>query len=77
VLSVRSTFWMLGGAAGLVVIGLIARGFGVPAAWYVSAAVIALAAPGYLVLGRVARRISLPASFEPIAVAPGKMISGP
>jgi MFS family permease len=78
VLSVRSTFWTLGGAAGLVVIGLIARNFGVPMAWYVSAAVIALAAPGYLVLGRVARRITLlPETLEVMTVAPGKVISGP
>jgi MFS family permease len=77
VLSVRSTFWTFGGATGLVVIGLIARRFGVPVAWFVSAAVIALAAPGYLVLGRVARRIALPESLDVVAVAPGKVISGP
>lgn len=77
VLSVRSTFWTLGGAAGLVVIGLIARTFGVPMAWYVAAAVIGLAAPGYLLLGRVARRIALPESLEVVAVTPGKVITGP
>jgi MFS family permease len=77
VLSVRSTFWTLGGAAGLSVIGLIARTFGIPTAWYVSAAVIALAAPGYLVLGRVARTITLPESLDVVAVAPGKVVSGP
>jgi MFS family permease len=77
VLSVRSTFWTFGGAAGLVTIGLLARGFGVPAAWYVSAAIVALAAPGYLLLGRVARRITLPESIAPIAIASGKVVSGP
>jgi hypothetical protein len=60
-----------------VTIGLVARGSGVPAAWFVSAAVVALAAPGYLLLGRVARRISLPESVEPFAVAPAKVVSGP
>ena len=77
VLSVRSTFWTFGGAAGLMAIGLLARGFGVPVAWYVSAAVLALAAPGYLLLGHVARRIPLPETAEPIVVVPGKVVSGP
>jgi len=76
VLSVRSTFWTLGGAAGLIAIGLIARNAGIPVGWYVSAAVIALAAPGYLLLGRVARRIALPESLDVVAVTPGKVITG-
>jgi len=57
-LSVRSTFFTLGGAAGLVTIGLVGRTAGVPAAWAVSAAVFATIVPGYLLLERVARRIS-------------------
>jgi MFS family permease len=77
VLSVRSTFWTFGGAAGLVAIGLVARGFGVPVAWFVSAAVLALAAPGYLLLGHVASRVTLPETAEPIVVGPGKLVSGP
>jgi MFS family permease len=77
VLSVRSTFWTFGGAAGLVTIGLLARGYGVPVAWFVSASVLALAAPAYLLLARVARRITLPETEEPIVIAPGKVVSGP
>jgi MFS family permease len=57
-LSVRSTFFTLGGAAGLVTIGLVGRAAGVPTAWAVSAALFALIVPGYLLLERVARRIS-------------------
>jgi MFS family permease len=56
VLSVRAMFFTLGGAAGLVCIGLVARDFGIPAAWLVSATVLALTAPGFLILGRLARR---------------------
>ncbi len=56
VLSVRSAFFTFGGAAGLVVIGLVARGAGIPVAWAASAAVFALTLPGFLVLGHVARR---------------------
>jgi len=55
VLSVRSAFFTLGGATGLVTIGLVARGAGIPAAWAASAAVFALTLPAFLVLGRVAR----------------------
>ena len=54
VLSVRSTFFTLGGAAGLLVLGLVGRLKGIAAAWTVSATILALAAPGYLALGRVA-----------------------
>jgi len=57
VLSVRSTFFTLGGASGLVVLGLVARHVGIPAALTASATVFALTAPGFLVLGRVARRV--------------------
>jgi MFS family permease len=62
VLSVRSTFMTLGGATGLVAIGLVARGFGVPLAWAVSAAVFAFTAPVYLRLGRLAAAPPAPAT---------------
>ena len=75
VLSVRSTFFTLGGATGLVSLGLVARHFGIPAAWAVSATLFLLMAPGYLVLGRVARRV---AGGEPapavVAVVPSKVL---
>jgi len=56
---VRSTFFTLGGATGLLAMGLVARGMGIPVAWAVSAAVVALMAPGYLALGRVARQVAV------------------
>jgi len=52
VLSVRTMSWTLGGACGLVVIGLVARTWGIPPALLISAAVLALMAPGYAALGR-------------------------
>jgi MFS family permease len=61
-LSVRSTFFTLGGAAGLVLIGLVGRAAGVPTAWAVSAAVFAAIVPGYLLLERVSRRVSTAAT---------------
>ena len=61
-LSVRSTFFTLGGAVGLVAIGLVGRAAGVPVAWAVSGAVFAAIVPGYLLLERVARRISTAAT---------------
>lgn len=54
VLSVRSMFATLGGAVGLVAIGVAARAHGIPTAWAISAAVILLVAPGFVVLGRLA-----------------------
>ena len=59
VLSVRSTFFTLGGATGLLAMGQVARGMGIPVAWAASAAVLALMAPGYLFLGRIARRVAV------------------
>jgi MFS family permease len=53
VLSIRSMVGTLGGGAGLVVIGLVARDHGIPAAWGVSAALFLLTAPAYLLLGRL------------------------
>ena len=61
-LSVRSTFFTLGGAAGLVTIGLVGRAHGVPTAWAVSAVLFAAIVPGYLLLERVARRVSTAAT---------------
>jgi MFS family permease len=64
VLSVRSMFSTLGGALGLVTMGLIARAHGIPAAWTACALVLAVVAPGFVVLGRltVARRTTVPAA---------------
>lgn len=56
VLSVRSMAFTFGGSAGLIALGLVARGFGIPAAWLCSAAIIGLTLPGYLLLGRAAQR---------------------
>jgi MFS family permease len=56
-LSVRSTFFTLGGALGLVTLGLLARSQGIPVAWGVAAALFALTALGCLGLGRVAARV--------------------
>jgi MFS family permease len=66
VLSAVSMFGTLGGAVGLMTLGLVARGYGIPAAWWCSAVVFAMVAPGFLLLGRVARRTPAPA----IAVVP-------
>jgi MFS family permease len=59
VLSVRTMSWTLGGAIGLVVIGLAARTWGIPSALLVSASVVALTAPGYLALGRAGAAAAL------------------
>jgi MFS family permease len=74
VLSVRSTFITLGGAAGLLSIGLVARHRGIPAAFTVSALLFACAAPGFLLLGRVARRAAPgPVPVEAMAAAATKV----
>jgi predicted MFS family arabinose efflux permease len=59
VLSIRSTFFTLGGASGLMTLGLLARSHGIPVAWLVSAAIQVLLAAGYLALGRVARGVAV------------------
>jgi hypothetical protein len=59
-------FSTLGGAIGLGVLGLVARAYGIPSAWWCSAMVFALAAPGFIILGRLAAHT--PAL--PIAAAP-------
>ena len=53
VLSLRTMAFTCGGAVGLVVIGLVARGFGIPAAWFGAAIVMALAAPLFLRIDRL------------------------
>jgi MFS family permease len=68
VLSVRSTVVLFGASIGLLTIGLVARSSGMPAAFAVSAALFALAAPGFLVLGRVANRRAA-AGVAPLGVA--------
>jgi MFS family permease len=68
VLSVRSTVVLFGASVGLLSIGLVARTFGMPAAFGVSAALFALGAPGFLVLGRVAGRRAA-AGVVPLGVA--------
>jgi MFS family permease len=57
-LSVRSAFFTLGGAGGLLLIGLVAREAGIPLAWGLSAFLLAAVAPGFLLAGRVARHTS-------------------
>lgn len=56
VLSVRSMSFTLGGATGLICLGLVARAADIPTAWLCSTAVLALTVPGFLVLGRAAQR---------------------
>lgn len=64
VLSIRSAFLTFGGAAGLIVLGLVARAHGIPAAWGLSALVLLVAAPGYLLLGRAATLAVPPLAIE-------------
>jgi len=75
VLSVRSMFFTLGGGAGLLSIGLVARGFGIPAAWLVSATVLVLSAPGYLVLQRLVQRTAVDLTRIGVATPPTKVTS--
>ena len=81
VLSVRSTFFTLGGASGLLTLGLVARDAGIPRAWAIEAVLFALVAPLYLVLGRLAGRVpagepavgptvAVPAKVAPPSVEP-------
>ena len=55
---------------GLVIIGLVARGYGIPSAWLCSAAFFAVTAPGFLLLGRIAARTPLPEVVVPPALRP-------
>jgi DHA3 family tetracycline resistance protein-like MFS transporter len=69
VLSVRSTFFTFGGAAGLLCIGLVGRSFGLPAAFAASAVVFVFVAAGFAALGHAARGVVVPVpSAEPIGV---------
>jgi len=74
VISVRSACIMLGGALGLVTIGLVARRFGLQAAMGVSAAVFLLVAPGFVLLGRAARRVAAEEAIaEPVPAVATKV----
>lgn len=68
VLSVRSMSWTFGGAAGLIVAGLLARTAGLTPAWLVMGAALLTVAPGYLVLGRLAlgRRLAGSTDESPV-----------
>jgi predicted MFS family arabinose efflux permease len=68
VLSVRSMAFTLGGGIGLVCLGLVARGQGIPAAWGVAAACLLVSAPGFLLLGGGRRAEMPPAAAVPEAV---------
>jgi predicted MFS family arabinose efflux permease len=70
VLSVRAMCFTLGGGTGLVCIGLVARDWGIPAAWVISATILALTAPGFLILGRYAQRVAAPVVGERVKVVP-------
>jgi hypothetical protein len=72
VLSVEGMAFMLGGSLGLVCLGLVARGDGIPLAWLVCAGIFFAMAPLYLLLGRVARRDAAlrATALERDAVAP-------
>jgi len=54
VLSVRAMCFTLGGASGLVCLGLIARDVGMGTAWVLAAFAIALTSAGFVRLGRLA-----------------------
>ena len=56
VLSVQGMSFTLGGALGLVILGLLARSTTIPTAWAASAAIFIALAPGFLWLGRIADR---------------------
>ena len=54
VLSVRSMAFTLGGGAGLVCLGLLARSNGIPTAWLTAGVLVILAAPGFFLLALAA-----------------------
>jgi MFS family permease len=74
VLSIRSMIGTLGGGAGLIAIGFVARDQGIPAAWMVSAVLFLASAPAYLLLERLAATAPAgPArSGEALAAIPAK-----
>ena len=75
VISVRSAFMTLGGALGLVSVGLVARAFGLQVAMGVSAAVFLLVAPGFVLLGRAARLTGERTASEPASAVTTKVSS--
>jgi MFS family permease len=67
VLSIRSMVGTLGGGAGLIAIGFVARDHGIGAAWMVSALLFLATAPAYLLLERLAAATpSSPAGAEEV-----------
>jgi MFS family permease len=75
VISVRSAFMTLGGALGLVSVGLVARAFGLQVAMGVSATVFLLVAPGFVLLGRAARPTGERTASEPASAVTTKVSS--
>ncbi|MFI5364237.1 MAG: MFS transporter [Candidatus Binatia bacterium] len=71
VLSVRAMCMTLGGGTGLLCIGRVARGFGIPAAWSVSALMLALTAPGFVILERRTQRAA--AGAASVATSPAAL----
>ena len=71
VLSVRAMCMTLGGGTGLLCIGLVARGLGIPTAWSVSALMLALTAPGFVILERRTQRAA--AGAAPVASSPAAL----
>jgi MFS family permease len=69
VLSVRQMFFTIGGAAGLLLLGLLARGEGIGAAWLAASVVLLFTVPGSFLLGRLgesaaSRRLAVLADAE-------------
>jgi MFS family permease len=79
VISIRSMVGTLGGGAGLVLLGFVARDYGIPVTWMVSALLVLIAAPAYLLLeqrGKVEGSVApltteppIPAKLAPPAVS--------
>ena len=67
----------LGGGAGLVVIGFVARDHGIPASWLLSAALFLATAPVFLLLGRftpvTVEAVPLGAAIGPIEISRAPM----
>jgi hypothetical protein len=65
-LSLRSMAFTLGGATGLVCLGLVALSSSIATAWLVSACLYLVVARGYLGLGRLARRCERSGADAPL-----------